>query len=104
MASRCNRGCGAPVIWATTPRGKNIPLDPEPVAGGNLELRAGIAMVVTADPEVRRYRSHFASCPKAGELRAPRPRKGRPAPPPPEVKQTLEQWKRDQQKRRHRGF
>ena len=30
--------CGADMVWATTVSGKPIPIDPEPVANGNIEL------------------------------------------------------------------
>jgi hypothetical protein len=65
--------CSARVIWATTAANrKPICLDPELVAGGNIELVAGVAQVVKPSPDVRRYRSHFASCPNAAQHRKAR--------------------------------
>lgn len=32
------RSCDAPIIWAATSRGKAMPVDVEPTAGGNVEL------------------------------------------------------------------
>lgn len=92
MTQKCS-SCGAPIIWCQTPRGKNIPLDAELVDGGNVELRAGIAFVEPPEPGKRRYRSHFSTCPRAGEHRKPRPRGGPPAPPPPETKEMVERLK-----------
>jgi len=37
MTTRC-RSCNAELIWATTEKGKPIPLDAEPVADGNIRL------------------------------------------------------------------
>jgi hypothetical protein len=82
--------CRQAIIWAQTPRGKNIPLDAELVDGGNIELRAGIAFVEPPEPGTRRYRSHFASCPRAGSFRKPRPR---PEPPPPEAGEMVQRLK-----------
>lgn len=64
--------CGAPIRWAKTAAGKNIPLDPDPVPLGNLYLdEDGVAMTVTKDlgRSVARYVSHFATCPDADEHR-----------------------------------
>ncbi len=74
------RSCGASVVWGRTPAGKAIPLDAEPVDGGNLGIRddgtvvsshgfpAGAALYVT----------HFATCPNAGQHR--KTTKGRETP------------------------
>jgi hypothetical protein len=96
--SQCS-SCRAAIIWATTPRGKNISLDVAQVAGGNVELRSGVAFVVKPEPGVVRYRSHFATCPNAGEHRQPRLRREPPAPPPPESKRMLEQLKQKSKER-----
>lgn len=67
------RSCKARVIWATTAaKGKAICLDAELVAGGNIELVAGVAQVVKPSADVRRYRAHFASCPNAQQHRKAR--------------------------------
>lgn len=72
------RGCGAEMRWALTDKGKGIPLDPEPVADGNLVLDSEAA---DGRPVVRyvrkgedtgilpRYVAHFATCPEAKEFR-----------------------------------
>ncbi|MFD3431133.1 hypothetical protein [Nocardia fluminea] len=73
--SRC-RSCSAPIAWRRTAEGKRIPLDPEPVAGGNLMIAGnGTALVVgpTASPAINsdiRYVSHFATCPNADSWRS----------------------------------
>ena len=66
--TRC-KSCGAQIAWAKSRAGKNIPLDVEPRADGNLVLVNGVAMAPEAAPlEVQggpRYASHFATCPHA---------------------------------------
>ena len=69
------RSCGASITWATTAKGKAIPLDVEPRADGNIEVRAGIAHYVTPDLNAvgtRRYVSHFSTCPQAKSHRKAR--------------------------------
>lgn len=81
------RSCGAPVIWLTiAPGGRRMPVDAEPAEDGTVlaDLAAGAGVVLgradvaqlRADedehgPEAREplYRSHFATCPQAGEWR-----------------------------------
>lgn len=67
-ASRC-RSCGGHVRWAKTEAGKNIPVDLQEIEGGNLRLiNVGgrwIAKVIQAKPDVKAFRTHFASCPNA---------------------------------------
>jgi len=71
--------CGAPIRWATTTKGRRMPIDPEPHPEGNIrlqELDDGIAPIahvldaldasMTSEPL---YRSHFATCPEADEFR-----------------------------------
>lgn len=64
--SKC-RTCLKPIKWAKTEQGRNMPLDPDPVAGGNIELINGIAYVrgVSDNPADVRHVSHFATCPGA---------------------------------------
>jgi hypothetical protein len=71
--SRCN-SCQAAIIWATTAKGKAMPLDVEPSASGNIELRSGIAHFVTPDQSALgpRYISHFATCVNARQHRKSR--------------------------------
>lgn len=79
------RSCGAAVRWVETAAGKRMPLDPEPVDGGNVELRQvmldrqrhTIAVVhpvgqPALDEQGPRYVSHFATCPNAAAHRHPR--------------------------------
>lgn len=80
------RSCGLPIRWAYTSSAKRIPLDPDPVPGGNLVVvdahgqvvdaalarslvARGVASVQVArrgkrsvDPELPHWRSHFATC------------------------------------------
>lgn len=72
------RYCGGSVLWARTPTGKSMPVDLEPVDLGNVRIVEGadgylaIVTVPAMIPEGERYRSHFATCPKAREARRPR--------------------------------
>jgi hypothetical protein len=68
------KSCSAPVIWAKTARGENIPLNPVPIVGGNLELVDGVARYVQPSGGVRLYTSHFANCPNADAHRKERRR------------------------------
>lgn len=63
--------CKAPVFWAITAQRKRIPLDPEPVADGNVIVVLGTAYVLKDQNPVtdQRFRSHFATCPHAGQHR-----------------------------------
>ena len=78
------KSCRAPMIWARTENGKNVPLDAEPTPAGNIHLRAdGVAVYVKKDqmdnplfPPERRYKSHYATCPHAPEHRRKAPPKG----------------------------
>lgn len=73
--------CSAQIIWAVTPRGKNMPVDAEPSAVGNVLLTgdegasAPVATVVNPDnPPLggwpgSLHQSHFATCPAANSFR-----------------------------------
>jgi len=64
------KSCGAAVLWARTfATGAPIPLNPAPQAGGNLELKDGIARAVKPHPAVKLYTSHFVTCPNANSHR-----------------------------------
>jgi len=73
--SRC-RSCQAKIRWVESAVSRAIlPLDYDPVPDGNIVLEHGKAVIVgppslfvtpTAGP---RYRSHFATCPKAAAHR-----------------------------------
>lgn len=71
--ARCS-SCQAPILWARTERGARMPLDRDMVFGGNVDLDAlaEVARVVQPDPNMRRYTSHFATCPNATEHRRSR--------------------------------
>ncbi len=74
MSNRCH-SCEAPVRWVRTASGKAMPIDPEPVDGGNVWLDSnGVAHVGDEQwaPSPRRYKSHFATCPNAAKHRRPR--------------------------------
>jgi len=70
-------GCGAPIAWFKSDASRQImPLDPDPVPDGNIVIRGGWAVVVgaslmgpTAEPGEPKYKSHFATCPKASQFR-----------------------------------
>lgn len=75
------RGCGAPIIWISTPAGKSMPCDPEQIA--YWKKPGGTQKIVTPDGEVVSaelsgdlneatgvgYISHFATCPRANSFR-----------------------------------
>lgn len=70
--------CGAPILWARTAKGKQMPIDAEPTADGNVLLHPGGRLAVVNGPlEVLRLRavgtalhlSHFVTCPNAAEHR-----------------------------------
>lgn len=78
--SRC-RSCGAPIVWAVTEaHRRRMPVDAEPVDGGNVLLSTDdppLAQVhapgqasLFADAANRpTYTSHFATCPQADQHR-----------------------------------
>lgn len=74
------RSCRQPVIWTTTERGKPMPVDGRPAAGGNLAVfRAPDgsvrSRVVGADLAFGRtdlHLSHFVACPHAERWRTSR--------------------------------
>ncbi len=82
QGARC-RSCGAPIIWARTEAGKPMPVDADPIDGGNVLLVAtGTATPIArshpaVDPRIDglaveaapRHTSHFATCPQAGKWR-----------------------------------
>lgn len=78
--SKC-RGCGAPIVWVYTTKGKHMPCDPMLVPYWKKDKAPG--KVVTTDGAVLScefkgdsntisgmgYVSHFSTCPKAGSFR-----------------------------------
>ena len=69
------RSCGRPVIWAVTPGGRSIPLDPDPTDDGNLTLDTSSLRAVATPARAttagyrKLYRSHFTTCPHANQWR-----------------------------------
>lgn len=66
--------CSAQIRWVRTTAGELMPIDAEPVLGGNVELiDDGTTAVVHGQPDLfadtPRYVSHFATCPNAKEFR-----------------------------------
>ncbi len=64
------RSCKALVVWALTREGNRIPVNPNPVANGNLRLeqRGAVLVAEVADlfsPPGDRYATHFVDCPDA---------------------------------------
>lgn len=61
--SVCKR-CGGEIFWAKTQRGKNMPVDPEMVLGGNLvyDRASRVVSRVDADKSVPRFVAHFDTC------------------------------------------
>lgn len=81
--ARCT-SCNAPIVWAFTSTGKRMPVNPDPVVGGNVVLLTGNqqpeAQVLGAAEVARRaalgllcHTSHFATCPQADAHRRPQP-------------------------------
>lgn len=65
MTSHCN-SCGAEIIWAKTPAGKDMPLD---VKGETLWIVEGGAGQPSTCRPVQVRKSHFATCPNAAQHR-----------------------------------
>jgi hypothetical protein len=78
LHGRC-ASCGAPVWWAISTNGRPMPVDFEPVDGGNIDLAwddDARALTATVIPHGQldmfdrpRYRTHFVSCPHADQWR-----------------------------------
>ena len=83
--AKCS-ACGSEIVWAVTAKGERMPVDPEPIVGGNLILdlsgSGATARVQTAAEKAEaaaaghvlgtRYVSHFATCPAAARFRKPK--------------------------------
>lgn len=74
------RSCNAPIVWAiTAAKGRNMPLDPEPVDDGNVWVIehplhglpvVGVALQHSDIPgDVETFVSHFVTCPNASQHR-----------------------------------
>ncbi len=73
MPDRC-RTCKAQVIWVKTEKGRSMPVDVDPVDGGNIMLmehygQPPIARMVAPVEGVKCYVSHFATCKHADQHR-----------------------------------
>ena len=75
------RSCHAPVYWVTTEKGKDMPLDRDPVPDGNIVISPkGLAVYrkksdvpqLPGIEEPPRYKSHFATCPDRDSWRKPK--------------------------------
>lgn len=63
------KGCGAPIEWAKTKNGKDMPLEVDERFNGNLVIEGGVALYIRPDPKVKARMSHYANCKKALEFR-----------------------------------
>lgn len=60
------RSCEAEVLWVTMESGRRMPVNPEPMEGGNLQLDPEQEYArVRTDGEGPRYVTHYATCPQA---------------------------------------
>lgn len=66
------RSCGAKILWVELGSTRRMPVDAEPVEGGNVLLRGGFAEIIKPQevlPGTPLYKSHFATCPHADQHR-----------------------------------
>lgn len=69
------RSCQARIFWAKSAKsGAAMPIDADPIEGGNIRIINGEAHVLSGDmaEEMMRgpaYQSHFVSCPHAARHR-----------------------------------
>ena len=82
------RGCGADIVWISTPGGKSMPCDAEPVlyreqAGAPGKIVTPNGQVLSCELDVAPenatgvgYISHFSTCPQAGQFRRKEARRG----------------------------
>lgn len=69
------KSCGANITWKMTVNSMRIPLDAEPCDDGNIVVSGIMAVMLTKEMmapgviEGLRYKSHFATCPKAKQHR-----------------------------------
>lgn len=78
MTAASCRSCRRPLLWVRTRGGRNMPVDPEPVLGGNLLVDTRRGTVETVNEQARvdaaergeaLYVSHFTTCPDADAYR-----------------------------------
>lgn len=71
---RC-KGCGRPIKWVKTPKGKSMPLDPDPVKMVMVrmvekkDLKGNVVSVVETGFSIDAYMPHWATCPKADKFK-----------------------------------
>lgn len=70
------KGCGKPIVWATSRDGKKIPLDPKSV----VYRVTAVEDIVWCDRVTDVMVSHFATCKNANRFSGGAVRKGRGAP------------------------
>jgi hypothetical protein len=70
------RSCSAPIIWAVTRNGRDMPVTAEPRGDGNVYLvaRPGLAPLAEVLGVAKRFArtmrvAHFADCPQADRWR-----------------------------------
>jgi len=68
MHTTC-RTCGAAITMHRTTKGRWMPVDPDPIPGGNLNIIDGVVHVVQPEPRLRRHVAHFTTCPNANDWR-----------------------------------
>jgi len=74
MSDQC-RSCRARIVWTQMDvSGKRNPIDPEPVLNGNLIVKdrtanPPVVKVVKPNPNVKRFISHFVTCPQRKKWR-----------------------------------
>lgn len=74
------QACEAPIRWARTAAGRNMPLNADPDDDGNVYLNTDGTCVTLAPPMDDEYRAlgfrlympHHATCPNADQFRRPR--------------------------------
>lgn len=60
LADKC-KGCGAPIVFMKTRKGKYIPVDAESIKTNEVFFNPNSGMI-----------AHFATCPKAQDFRKPK--------------------------------
>jgi hypothetical protein len=69
-------GCKAEIVFATTAKGKQIPIDDQPSLIGNIRILDGVAHFLDKEAAgaareagEQLYVAHFATCPRADSFR-----------------------------------
>ena len=76
------KGCGAPIVWATSSTGKSIPLDPRAKVYSVVPERGRLIAVEPLSAVIgeRFMVSHFTTCPKANQFSGSKKQEQPPAP------------------------